>query len=106
MTRATVTRERIRPHDAAAITGLRIRTVQAMAARGEIPGAAKLGGSWTFDEAALRNWIKERTTCPKDRRRQSTHTGEGIRYGRALPLADVNIERAYEQAMSKLLGRA
>lgn len=51
--------ERIRPRQAAGITGLTVRAIQAMALRGEIPGAAKLGGSWTFDEAKLRAWIAE-----------------------------------------------
>jgi hypothetical protein len=48
--------ERVRPASAAAITGLTVRTVQALALRGEIPGAAKLGGSWTFDVKALKRF--------------------------------------------------
>jgi len=51
--------ERIRPRDAAAITGLSLRAVQGMALRGEIPGAAKIGGCWTFDEKTLRTWIAD-----------------------------------------------
>lgn len=94
--------ERVRPTDAVAITGLSLRTVQALALRGEIPGAAKLGGSWTFDEAALRNWIKERTQCPQDRRHLSTRTGEVTRYGRGSPLQDENSVRALEQARLRL----
>jgi predicted DNA-binding transcriptional regulator AlpA len=98
--------ERVRPQDAVVITGLSLRTVQALALRGEIPGAAKLGGSWTFDEAALRNWIKERTTCPQDRRHLNTRTGEVIRYGRGSPLQDENIARACELMTRKLRERA
>lgn len=41
-------------------TGLPARTVQNLAASGKIPGAAKLGGLWTFDRARLRGWIRER----------------------------------------------
>lgn len=103
---AQVTVERIRAAKAAAVTGLEIRTVQALALRGEIPGAAKLGGSWTFDEAALRNWIKERIQCPQDRRRLNTRTGGATSYGRGLPLQDENIARACEQMTQRLRERA
>lgn len=106
MGRETVQIERIRAHRAAAILGVTERTVQALALRGELPGAAKIGGSWTFDEAALRNHIKERTKWPSDRRPRNTPIGAAASYGRGSPLADVNIERAYEQAMSKLRERA
>lgn len=46
-------RERVRVDDAAAILGISARTVQALAARGEIPGAAKICSIWTFDIATL-----------------------------------------------------
>lgn len=46
-------RERIRAIEASDILGVELRTVQAMAARGELPGAAKVGKLWTFDEKAL-----------------------------------------------------
>lgn len=41
-------------------TGLSRRTVQAMAARGEIPGAAKFGKLWTFDRMKLARWIHDK----------------------------------------------
>lgn len=94
--------ERIRVAAAAAILGVEPRTVQALAARGDLPGAAKIGGLWTFDEAALRAWIKERTTCPKDHPRRSTHTGVETRYGRDLPLQVANSVKACAQALQKL----
>lgn len=56
--------ERIRVVKAASILGVTSRTVQAMALRGELPGAAKIGGLWTFDEVALRKWLQERTMKP------------------------------------------
>jgi hypothetical protein len=31
-----------------------------MAAQGRIPGAAKIFNRWTFEEAALRAWVRER----------------------------------------------
>ncbi|MEH2569623.1 hypothetical protein [Bradyrhizobium sp. AZCC 2289] len=54
--------ERIKVKDVARISGETERTIQAAAARGEIPGAAKLFKAWTFDEVKLRKWIaaKER----------------------------------------------
>lgn len=60
--------ERIRVAKAASILGINSRTVQGMALRGELPGAAKIGGLWTFSESALRKWIKERTVRPRSAR--------------------------------------
>ncbi|MGU3496128.1 helix-turn-helix domain-containing protein [Xanthobacteraceae bacterium A53D] len=94
--------ERIRSHSAASILGVETRTVQALAARGEVPGAAKIGGLWTFDEAALRNWIKERTTCPRNQGLPNTHTGVATRSGRDLPLQVANSVKASEQALRRL----
>jgi excisionase family DNA binding protein len=50
-------RERIRAIEASDILGVELRTVQAMAARGELPGAAKVGKLWTFDEKALQGFL-------------------------------------------------
>ncbi|MBZ9939195.1 helix-turn-helix domain-containing protein [Mesorhizobium sp. BR1-1-16] len=94
--------ERVRAPVAATILGIEVRTVQALAARGELPGAAKVGKLWTFDETALRLWIKERSACPKDQEHQSTPTGGAIRYGRDLPLQVANSVKASEQALRKL----
>ena len=52
--------ERIKSAAAVAITGLSLRQIQTMAARGMIRGAAKLGGVWTFNAAKLRRWIASR----------------------------------------------
>lgn len=94
--------ERIRAPAAAAILGLEVRTVQALAARGSIPGAAKLGGTWTFDETALRNWIRERSTCQTSHRRQSIPSGAATRYGRGSRSTAESIEKACEQALRRL----
>lgn len=51
--------ERIDARAAALITGRSVRAVQDMAARGQIPGAAKIGRAWTFDEMTLRDWIRQ-----------------------------------------------
>ncbi len=57
--------ERIQAPAAAAITGLSLWNIQRMALRGEIPGAAKHGFRWTFNESKLRRWIrhKEAEAC-------------------------------------------
>lgn len=94
--------ERIRAHHAATILGVELRTVQALAARGELPGAAKIGGLWTFDESALRLWIREKSVCPKDPQRQSTHIGVETRSGRDLPLQVAKSVKACEQALQRL----
>jgi hypothetical protein len=52
--------ERVSIHKAVAILGLPLRTVQDLAARGEIPGAAKLGRRWTFDLEKLRRLVRQR----------------------------------------------
>jgi hypothetical protein len=49
---------RIKPRDVAILTGLSLRQVQQMAAEGKIPGAAKLGGVWSFAPEKVTAWIK------------------------------------------------
>ena len=63
-TARNIVQERGTIAEAVAIIGLPARTVQAMAAIGKIPSAAKLAGSrrWTFDLSALRRWIKHEET--------------------------------------------
>ncbi|WP_394060680.1 helix-turn-helix domain-containing protein [Xanthobacter autotrophicus] len=93
--------ERIRAPKVASILGVQVRTVQAMALRGELPGAAKIGGLWTFDEAALRAWIREKEQWLADRPPPSRHTGMEID-GRDLPLQVAKSVRACEQALQRL----
>lgn len=50
----TKPRERGSTQDAAAILGLCDRTIRDMASRGELPGAAKPRGTWTFNLDSLR----------------------------------------------------
>ncbi|WP_394031729.1 helix-turn-helix domain-containing protein [Xanthobacter autotrophicus] len=93
--------ERIRVAKAASILGIKSRTVQSMAMRGELPGAAKIGGLWTFDEAALRAWIREKEQWLADRPPPPRHTGMEID-GRDLPLQVAKSVRACEQALQRL----
>lgn len=50
-------RERILTDEATRITGLCERTLQNLASKGEVWGAAKLGRRWTFDRNRLRAWV-------------------------------------------------
>jgi excisionase family DNA binding protein len=54
--------ERISTRDAALICGLSQRKLQQLCQQGEIPGAARLGGKYTLDEALLRAWIAANVT--------------------------------------------
>lgn len=88
--------ERVGVAEAMLATGLRKRTVQNLAARGLIPGAAKLGGLWTFDRVKLRRWIaaKEREAC------RETSISEAASGMDASRLAGRSYAKAYERAIS------
>lgn len=51
---------RIQSRAAATILGVSQRTVQSMATAGELPGAARIGGTWTFDSEKLTAFVKQR----------------------------------------------
>jgi hypothetical protein len=51
---------RIRTDAVAHILGVSKRTVQEMSLRGELPGAARIGGVWTFDGERLAAFVKRR----------------------------------------------
>ncbi|HXT81402.1 MAG TPA: helix-turn-helix domain-containing protein [Acetobacteraceae bacterium] len=86
---------RIRVSDVARLTSIGRRAVQDMAAAGKIPGAAKLGGLWTFDPDKLSRWItqRERQAC----RSISTYAAPSIGAGSKSP--DANTDQAYERLM-------
>src|SRR4051812_7579263 len=67
------------------ILGLPVRTVQDMAARGELPGAAKFGRRWTFDLHRLQRHVrdKERQTWRNAKLRPDA-TGAAVPSGAAL----------------------
>lgn len=51
--------DRVRTATIAKMTGLSVRKVQEMALSGKLPGAAKLGGTWTFDPNKVEAWIRD-----------------------------------------------
>jgi hypothetical protein len=50
--------DRITIERAGEILGLATRTIQAMSTRGEIPGAAKFGRRWTYNEEKLHGYVR------------------------------------------------
>jgi len=94
--------ERVKMAQAVAITGKSKRALQAMALAGKVPGAAKIGGEWTFNEATLRAWVEELEIpqCPakplRIRSGAARSSGVGSR-SRARSTGG-----AYEQTMVKL----
>ena len=51
---------RIQSAAAARILGVSQRSVQSLAIRGELPGAARIGGVWTFDSGKLAAFVTQR----------------------------------------------
>jgi len=64
--------ERVPIERACEILGLKSRTIQKMALRGEIPGAVKFGRRWTFNEERLRQFVR-------DKEGEQWHAGEKLR---------------------------
>ena len=92
-------RERIRSADVARITGLSVRVVQQMAARGEIPPAATLGRVGTFREDAVRQWVLEAED--KNLRRDAA-IAAFPKHPWAAPEPE---RRAVDEAYERLIGR-
>src|SRR5690349_999431 len=57
---ATGKAERVTIDRASEILGTSPRTIQKMAQRGEITGAAKIGRLWTFNEDRLRSFVRQK----------------------------------------------
>src|SRR5262249_42615477 len=95
--------ERGTVRQAAGILGLPERTVQDLAARGEIAGAAKFGRRWTFDFGKLRRLVrqKERQTWQSARHRADA-TGGLARYGGGLGFAGENSDGRFTRLTRRL----
>ncbi len=87
--------ERIGVRAVAMITGMSVRVLQERAARGLVPSAAKLGGTWSFNENTIRRWIRnqERETAKSQR----IYIASARRGTAGSRLTESHIERAYEQ---------
>jgi hypothetical protein len=92
---------RIQTAAAATMLGVSKRTVHGMAARGELPGAARIGKVWTFNADKLAQLIADREAeCSK-----SAAPTIKRAYGSWVPpLSERESKEAYERAMSKWLG--
>ena len=56
---------RIRVALVAHLAGLKPRTITDLASKEKIPGAAKHGGIWTFDQDNIALWLKKGNQCQK-----------------------------------------
>ena len=98
-----MTDTRIQLKDATPLLGLPERTVRAMAACGEIPGAARLRGRWTFNLEKLRRYIafKEAEACQGASPRRAV-SGAAARSGAASRLKVATSNGLYAQTIQKL----
>lgn len=83
------------------ITGLPPRTVQLLASKGQIPGAAKLGSRWTFNEATVRGWVDQEVKRCQERTRITTSIAGAPSGMPVLKSAARSYEQAYTQMMAK-----
>jgi hypothetical protein len=92
---------RVQTADAARLLGVSARTVQYLAGRGELPGAAKIGQTWTFCLEKLRRFVAaQESICAT----KKTYIKEAASGGCAPRSGAENAAKAYELAMSKARG--
>jgi hypothetical protein len=94
-------------HDAVAIIGLPRRTVEAMAARSELPGAAKMARRWTFDLRTLRDYVRrqERETWQRSAKPLPGATGGKVFSGVVSRSAAGTSDGAFTRITRPLRGR-
>jgi Helix-turn-helix domain len=99
--------ERVNVERAGQILGLHPRTVQKMAQRSELPGAARFGRRWTFNEDKLRSYVrhKERETWHAQRH-QPDVTGARMFSGAGLKSKAVKSDGRYTRIIRQLRGSA
>jgi hypothetical protein len=108
-TRAAKKPQRGTVQDAVSILGKEARTVRAMAGRGEIPGAAKIGGTWTFNLDRLRDYVtsKEREIWQSARPQRAVSgatTSSMVGYKPAAKISNGHYEQTIQQ-LRKLAAR-
>jgi hypothetical protein len=91
--------ERVRADAVSRMTSLSVRKVQELAVAGKLPGAAKLGGVWTFNALRVRAWIRERERVCLEQagETRNSSTSAATRGGGVSSLPDESIALAYEQ---------
>jgi hypothetical protein len=72
------------------------RALQAMAARGDIPSAGKVGALWTFDPVILGRWIRRQVEQACQTTSKSDLTAS---YTFAPRFEEKSIDEAYERAI-------
>ena len=104
MARAVLIRSRCKIDGAVARLGLEPRTVRNMAAAGDIPGAAKIGDTWTFDVVMLDAFVseKERETCQNSRRPRRAVTGGKVSFGAGFKPGAATTAGHFAQTIQKL----
>jgi Helix-turn-helix domain len=91
---------RVQTAEAARQLGVNMRTVQLMAGRGELPGAAKIGNAWTFDVVKLRAFIAAKEAeCAAGLNKPIPKSP-----GCEPPRNAAAIDKAYEQMMLRARG--
>jgi hypothetical protein len=91
--------ERVGTAIASRITGIPIRTLQNLALEGQVPGAAKPAGRWTFDINLLRHWCRSPTQ--KVESWQKISMSETEYTGRASRSPVKNIDALYESVLNQ-----
>lgn len=86
--------ERVGIKEAALITGLKPRTLEAMARQGRVPSAAKLGKLWSFNVERLRQWLSE----------QETRTATYIREVPSITVTSRSTADNFESRYKQLIG--
>jgi hypothetical protein len=100
--------ERIKMAAACAITGKAARALRDLATAGKIPGAAKIGGEWTFDVARLRAWIcdleqQQGNRCATVEKLPTTASGTERSFGGGRRSTGRSGDGRYEQTIQRLL---
>jgi Helix-turn-helix domain len=96
--------ERIKTAEAALILGVSVRKAQAMAARAELPGGARIGNQWTFNEAKIREFIAEKE---REIERKAANIRQSLGHrptSHEAPPSERAIQKLYEEAMAQLTG--
>ena len=91
--------ERIQGSGVAKMTGMSARWIRAKAAEGHIPSAIKIGAIWTFDEAIVRAWVREKEaeTC-QDIKRHSLNLTTSTNEAKTGTAEWLSMERSYVAA--------